>query len=266
MDRKGFSRRNRCNRRNPEVRDEEHLSSQELDQLVSRQASASDEETSSVLVERARAHLEICRACRALLSRQEGAEREIRGLGGKSQSEPDRDCPERSELLEVAAGIITGRRREELMEHVVSCDHCGPVFRQAIAVFSDDVTQDEQSVLASVKSAQPKWQSRMSQIFSDTGESRQIGGARGWWSGEIFSWPRLSIAAGLGFSLVASWLGLLGLRRGSANELLAQAYTERRTFEVRIPGAKYAPLRVERSNGGSNLDKPEALLKAEALI
>jgi CHAT domain-containing protein len=52
----------------------------------------------------------------------------------------------------------------------------------------------------------------------------------------------------------------------SAEQLLAQAYTEHRTIEVRIPGANYAPMRVERSGGGSNLDKPAALLKAEALI
>ena len=52
----------------------------------------------------------------------------------------------------------------------------------------------------------------------------------------------------------------------SAEPLLAQAYSERRTLEVRIPGANYAPLRVERGTGGSNLDKPESLLKAEALI
>jgi tetratricopeptide (TPR) repeat protein len=55
--------------------------------------------------------------------------------------------------------------------------------------------------------------------------------------------------------------------RGSATsveQLLAQAYTEHRTLEVRIAGAKYAPVRVERSANKS--DKPPSLLKAEALI
>src|SRR6266567_2972047 len=66
--------------------------------------------------------------------------------------------------------------------------------------------------------------------------------------------------------LLVVWLGVRILHPPSAVQLLAQAYTERRTIEVRVPGAKYAPLRVERSNAGSNLDKSESLLKAEALI
>jgi CHAT domain-containing protein/tetratricopeptide (TPR) repeat protein len=65
---------------------------------------------------------------------------------------------------------------------------------------------------------------------------------------------------------VSGWVGLRLLRHPSAEQLLAEAYTDHRTLEVRIPGAKYAPLRVERSSGGSNFDKSASLLRAEALI
>jgi CHAT domain-containing protein len=82
----------------------------------------------------------------------------------------------------------------------------------------------------------------------------------------FFNWSRPAFAlATLGSLVVVGWLGVRALHP-SAARLLAQAYTERRTLEVRIPGAKYAPLRVERRVGGSNIDKPEPLLKAEELI
>jgi CHAT domain-containing protein/tetratricopeptide (TPR) repeat protein len=61
-------------------------------------------------------------------------------------------------------------------------------------------------------------------------------------------------------------MGMRLLRGPSVDQLLATAYTERRTVEVRIPGAQYAPLRVERGATDSNLEKPASLLKAEALI
>lgn len=85
--------------------------------------------------------------------------------------------------------------------------------------------------------------------------------------GGLLSWPRsASAVAALAVVVVAGWLGSRVLRPLSAEQLLAQAYTERRTLEVRISGAKYAPMRVERNRGGSNLDKSPSLLKAEALI
>jgi CHAT domain-containing protein/tetratricopeptide (TPR) repeat protein len=65
---------------------------------------------------------------------------------------------------------------------------------------------------------------------------------------------------------MAGWIGVRAMRPPSAEQLLAQAYTDRRSMEVRIPGAKYAPLHVERGGATSNFDKPRSLLKAEALI
>jgi CHAT domain-containing protein len=67
--------------------------------------------------------------------------------------------------------------------------------------------------------------------------------------------------------LVASWLGFRMFRPPSAEQLLAQAYTEHRILEIRIPGAKYAPkLPVPRGEVESNLDRPPSLIKAESLI
>ena len=87
-----------------------------------------------------------------------------------------------------------------------------------------------------------------------------------WWKGFV-PWPRPALIAGaLAAVTVAGWLGVNMFRTPSAEKLLAQAYTEHRTLEMRISGAKYGPMRVERNTGGSNLDRSSSLLKAEALI
>jgi CHAT domain-containing protein len=52
----------------------------------------------------------------------------------------------------------------------------------------------------------------------------------------------------------------------AAAQLLSRAYTEKRTLELRIAGADYAPLRVSRGPAASFTSRPEPLLKAEALI
>jgi CHAT domain-containing protein len=52
----------------------------------------------------------------------------------------------------------------------------------------------------------------------------------------------------------------------SPDRLLAEAYTERRTLELRIEGAHYAPVRFEAKTLASSLDQPQPFLQAEARI
>src|SRR6185312_3186198 len=49
-------------------------------------------------------------------------------------------------------------------------------------------------------------------------------------------------------------------------KLLAQAYTEQRTMDMRWPGADYAPIRITRGSEESRLDEPAPLLEAERII
>src|SRR5438128_11134651 len=87
-----------------------------------------------------------------------------------------------------------------------------------------------------------------------------------WWRA-MFAWPAPAYAfAGIAAVAIVAWIGLRTLRPPSAEQLLAQAYSEHRTLEVRIPGAKYTPMHAERGTGGSDFDKVPSLLKAEALI
>lgn len=82
--------------------------------------------------------------------------------------------------------------------------------------------------------------------------------------------PRWAFAAGtIAIFLTAGLLYLLRLPSGvvSAQRLLGQAYSEQRTMELRFSDAQHGPLRITKgANGSAYLDKPQALLDAEALI
>ncbi|HEY6765127.1 MAG TPA: hypothetical protein VI386_10165, partial [Candidatus Sulfotelmatobacter sp.] len=121
--------------------------------------------------------------------------------------------------------------------------------------------------MAGLDSARTDWQRDLAGKLGRGVESTRVAQAGSqWWKGFV-PWPRPAFVVGaLAAVAVAGWLGVNMLRTPSPEQLLAQAYTEHRTLEMRIPGAEYAPMRVERSTGGSSLDKSPALLKAEALI
>jgi CHAT domain-containing protein len=65
---------------------------------------------------------------------------------------------------------------------------------------------------------------------------------------------------------VTVWFALRRNDPATANRLLARAYSEKRTLELRIPGAAYAPPSVSLGPSASFTSRPAALLKAEALI
>jgi tetratricopeptide (TPR) repeat protein len=138
------------------------------------------------------------------------------------------------------------------------------MLKNAAETIADKVTHNEETLQASLGSARPEGRETWPQRCAATGMARQ---QKPSWGRGIFAWPNPAYAfGGIAVVVLVAWIGLRTLRPPSAEQLLAQAYTERRTLEVRIPGAKYAPMRVERSASGSNLDKPPSLLKAEALI
>ena len=181
------------------------------------------------------------------------------------------NCPPGAVWLDIAAGLAN-QDSEKYLNHAAECDHCGPFLREVKEDFADDFTPEEALRVASLPSANTNWQRRLAEALGGTPEdakrepetSTRLTPA---WHGKPFSWklPVLAAAA-IALTVIAISIGVGLLREASVDQLLATAYTERRTLEVRIPGAQHAPLRVERGATGSNLEKPPSLLKAEALI
>jgi len=251
---------------------DKHLDSDELYRLLSLHwTSVSD---SRQLLEQslreAERHVESCQDCSRKLQMHRYVQSEILRMRAPDPSPMTPECIGDAEWLEVAAGQYPAAKTRELMKHAAQCGHCGPLLKNAAEALVDEKTPDEEAWLASLRSARPEWRKKMAETLrnsagaKDRSRAKEEGGQ--WWQALSF-WPRPAFAvAGIAAVVVAGWLAARMLRPPSAEQLLAQAYTERRTLEVRIPGAKFAPMRVERGAGGSNLDKPTSLLKAEALI
>ena len=164
----------------------------------------------------------------------------------------------------MAAGLLPEAKTKELMKHAAQCGHCGPLLKNAAETLIDEATASEEALLASLSTSRPEWQRNMAATLRGRVQEGHETPSR--WRA-LFAWPSPAYAfAGIAAFAVVAWIGVQTLRRPSAEQLLAQAYTEHRTLEMRIPGAKYSPIRVERSATESSLNKSRSLLKAEDLI
>ena len=252
---------------------DKHLDSDELDKLVSPQGTSASglEQLSQQDLGEAQRHVESCQDCSRKVQVHKSLQGEILRMRAPNPSPPTPECIADAEWLEVAAGLYPDAKTIELMKHAAQCGHCGPLLKNIAEILADETTPREEMLLTSLSSARPEWKKNMAATLRSSvgtqGSDREKRDGAQWWQA-LFSWPRTAFAlAGVAVAVMAGWLGLSMLRPPSAEQLLAQAYTEHRTLDVRIPGAKYAPMRVERSgSGSSNLDKSPSLLKAEALI
>jgi tetratricopeptide (TPR) repeat protein len=245
---------------------EKHLDRDELDGLVSLRGESvsGPERLSDPDLREAQRHVESCEDCSRMLQRHQFVHSEILRMRVPNPSPPTPACVGNTEWLDVAAGLLPEAKTRELMKHAAQCGHCGPLLKNAAEALADEATATEEALLASLQSARPEWSKNIAAALQDS-----VGDwapKSSWWT-KIIIWPTPAYAlASIVAVAVVAWIGLRALHPASAEQLLAQAYSENRTLEVRIPGAKFAPLRVERGPSGSNLDKPQSLLRAEAII
>ena len=182
-----------------------------------------------------------------------------------------RSCPPEAEWFRVAAGLVTAKESARFSAHAARCDYCGALLRRASEDLADEVAPDEEQIIAHLPSAQPHWQARLAERLRQASQARggrtesglHPGNAWRRWVSSPFRLGLLAAAAAVVVISLVWW------HRQAAeeppNQLLAQAYSEQRTLEIRFPGARYAPLRQTRgSTGQSRLSRPAPLLRAEA--
>jgi CHAT domain-containing protein/cytochrome c-type biogenesis protein CcmH/NrfG len=245
---------------------DKHLDSDELDELVSPHAASvtDSERLSEQALREARGHVESCQDCSQKVQMHKSVQSEILNMGVSSNAPAGPDCVDETEWLSVAGGLLPEAKTRELMTHAAQCGHCGPLLKNAAETLADEVTPVEETLLASLSSARPEWQRNMASTLR--GNVKDAQQKPSWWRA-LVTWPTPAYGlAAIAAVAVVAWMGIRALQPASAEELLAQAYTQHRTLEVRIPGAKYAPLQAERGTGQSDFDKPQSLLKAKDLI
>jgi tetratricopeptide (TPR) repeat protein len=194
------------------------------------------------------------------------------------------NCPPESVWWHLAAGLLPESRAAELLEHSTRCDACALLLRQATQDFADEITEQEITHIKALASAQEEWQQSLAQRLSATESGRGkretvLTPVAPWLRGlaDWFSWQPRSVFryawayAAAAILLVVAGVWLVQTRREpsrepSVDQLIADAYTEQRPFELRIPGAAYGPVRQERGGERSAFAEPAGLLKAKYVI
>ena len=248
----------------------EHIGTAELARLLEKSRGRAE----SVDAANAHPHLAACPACREQFEELALVDRELADMKPTEFRSPQGDCPSRDVWREIAGGLAPPSETITHIEHASCCDYCGPLLRGAVAELAElngELTETERKHIASLESASGEWQRRLAQRITGTPHSGPDRKLTLWW--RWLSSPRVALAGASLLAVVAvgSWAivhryQVYRNQPATAERLLARAYTQQRTLELRIAGAAYAPLRVSRGPAASFTSRPAALLRAEALI
>ena len=184
---------------------------------------------------------------------------------GREDSDPSEpDCPPPSVWYEIAGGSMIPDQAYVYLEHASGCDTCAALLREAVADLNDETTESEINDLASLASASPEWQKRLVLQITGKRPPEPISPWRRW-----ATIPRI-VAVGAGMCAVTAliWVVTRPAPLEQTHKLLASAHAQRRTLQMRLSGMPYAPAGVgmQRRDERSFMDRPDALLQAEAVI
>jgi CHAT domain-containing protein len=256
------------------IEEDGHLSIEQIELLLGEATESADRSASSEPIEQARRHLEGCERCQGLLSMHKGSDGILRKLRVEVSGERGEGCPPLASLYAFTGGLLKGEEASQLFEHVVGCDQCAPLLRQATEVLSDEVTPEESEMIASLRSSDRDHQAALARRLAssnatDREAAKRLAPGRGMGGHDRRRVSlRWAVAMAATFVVLAS-AGVWEIWRSSpsrANGLLSRAYGERRTLELRFPEGPYSALQVTRGRETSSLDRSPTLLEAESLI
>jgi tetratricopeptide (TPR) repeat protein len=245
-----------------------HLSPDEIDVLVRSRVAGTDE-PGQITRDRADAieHLATCAICRLTMDRHIKEENRVASLRAGASSERGPECPAESQWPRYTAGLVEPEEGSALVQHVAACDYCGSLLRETIADFADQLTPVEESFLNNLESSQARWQRQVAAHMCESQSRRSVLAwirQHLWHSNGLLPWAYAGAAAVLAISV---FVAVFSLQETPVENLLATAYTQQRTIEMRIPQAGYARVRLARGSvDRSRLDRPPALLEGEARI
>jgi tetratricopeptide (TPR) repeat protein len=192
-------------------------------------------------------------------------------------SERTHGCPEEEKWAALAAGLCSAAEATPLLTHASGCDHCGHLLREATEDLNPEVSAQEQERIRQLPSTRPNWQrdvARKMAEMSGATTASSIPGARKIrphvaWSFSVWKQWAVPVTAAAVLTVAAALWIERSPSLSSTNQLIAQAYTAQRPFELRFPGAGYGPVRQERGDIGphrSRMDEPPELLEAATKI
>ena len=252
--------------------DTEHLSAEQLENFVKTGARTSRTSVEDALHVQAKNHIATCELCQMRVQLRQEIEKRVVAVKSEDQVRRGPDCPPEGEWWSLVGGVLPQDRSKELLDHSIQCESCAVLFRRATEDFDDQMTEAESRELAMLTSSRDENQLVLARKLKDAADARRPVEDSSGKQSSRGSWRTLSIRfwvpaiATFAFVCLMVLFGVWRYQSSSVNRLLAQAYVEQRTLELRIPGAGYAPMRQQRGLEGSRLSKPAPLLKAEYLI
>lgn len=271
-----------------------HLSPDELAGLAEEMESTWRSAGAGPDRDQAKAHAEGCGVCGPLLRDHRSVQARLRSMGSPVVSERKPDCPAEEKWTAIAGGVPPAIEAKPMLEHASRCDYCGPLLRAATEDLNPELSAEEEAFIRQLPSASAEWQRALARRMTGASEAAQPGGSLATAPGETVlrrdvereTRPSILPAAGWPFANWTRWAIPLGAAAvvavgagvvmkysspslSSTNKMIAQAFTERRPFEFRFPGAGYGPVRQERGESGpsrSRMDEPPELLQAETQI
>jgi hypothetical protein len=147
---------------------DKHLNSDQIDELLQ---SAADSTPGPVAdrdhLKDALKHLKNCVTCQMRMSEHEDAAENLDLLKPTTRGAKGPNCPPDYVWLDIAAGILDQSAEKDL-SHAAQCDHCGLLLRQAKEDFADELTLEEETIIASLPSSNIAWKRAMAAKLEDT--------------------------------------------------------------------------------------------------
>lgn len=261
----------------------EHLSDAQIENYGNRTGAGPNQPDTDQAIE---THLSSCEACRTrLLAFHRSRFGLMQGSTSASPESPTPDCLREDPLRALAAGLATSAD-STAMQHISQCDHCGPILRTYSEDFSDELNPADEALLNQLNSASPSWQNKIARqmaeaalaapAFSPSASTSPVVQKSGPTENRVAQPPSavdkhttlptkashfrlpaprwiLAPVAVVATAVIAFFIWNAQRETPEKVEkLLAQAYTEQRTMEMRIPGAQYAPVRPQERGGALN--------------
>src|SRR5579864_9088271 len=274
-----------------------HLTPQELQSLLFRATESSTTIADSAAAQEAQQHLSGCAVCQSLAKKYTNADSLLRGLilgnkgsrsdlsgnesgnkGASDRPKGGKDCPAEDTWSLLAASLMKDEEAAPFITHAATCGWCGPRLKEAMHDLAQDITAEEQEALDKLPSASPSWQRAMAKkmaaasrdpdraaVAEDEKTAKSEKPDKSKEKAGFVWWPKLVWAgSGLAVVAVAVFVGIRLTRGPDVNALLAQAYTLHRTIDLRMSGAEYGPMKVEKGSGETPW--PEPFRRAQAIL
>lgn len=212
-------------------------------------------------------HLVQCEHCRQVKEEYRDFMSKLYEFGKMGAPGPRGPCPSPGSWAELAAGVLPEEAAFRQVQHAGTCPSCAQELQYAIqAVAGNEPPSAE--LQKQLVTATEEWQRKFAEKLATQGvpaSSAMTAAVRGPFKRFIGRpWAMVAVAAAVVLAAGASLM--LWKQRASADSLIRQAYAQQRTIEMRIPGAGYGPIQVERANGRSPINSPRVLLEAEVMI